>query len=105
MDLRSHLAHLMNIDFYINDRMMVQYECPEEMVDTPVMNFLLHSDHHGEFTPQELRDLLAQLEGKVPEDVEVSEDGNGIERITSSFIDFLRNSVANNWAWEYCSKE
>ena len=117
MDLRSYLANLMGIDFYFNERKRIQYECPEELINTPVMNFLLHSDKHGEFSAQELKDLLTQIEDKIPEKMKFSpikikrdekyviymqnEDNRDIEYITTSFFKFLKATVANNLGWAY----
>ena len=102
MDLRSYLVNLMGIDFYFNERKRIQYEC---------------SDKHGKFSAQELKDLLTQIEDKIPEKMNFSsieikrddkyviymqnEDNRDIEYIITSFFKFLKATVANNLGWAY----
>ena len=68
-------------------------------------------------TEQELKDLLTQIEDKIPEKMKFSpikikrdekyviymqnEDNRDIEYITTSFFKFLKATVANNLGWAY----
>lgn len=117
MDLRSYLVNLMGMIFILINEREFNMNVPEELINTPIMNFLLHSDKHGKFSAQELKDLLTQIEDKIPEKMNFSsieikrddkyviymqnEDNRDIEYIITSFFKFLKATVANNLGWAY----
>ena len=117
MDLRSYLVNLMGLIFILINEREFNMNVPEELINTPIMNFLLHSDKHGKFSAQELKDLLTQIEDKIPEKMNFSsieikrddkyviymqnEDNRDIEYIITSFFKFLKATVANNLGWAY----